>query len=57
MHNHENVGNDYSSALQNMSYSGRMSYCGVMSLYQNVMPNMDPIYLFTVKDVTQEGVI
>tara|TARA_B100000927_G_C16462904_1_gene468584 strand:- start:251 stop:1291 length:1041 start_codon:yes stop_codon:yes gene_type:complete len=54
---HENVGNDYFfSALQNMSYSGRMSYCGVMSLYQNVMPTPGPnLFALTVKDVTIRG--
>ena len=54
---HENVGNDYFfSALQNMSYSGRMSYCGVMSLYQNVAPTPGPnLFALTVKDVTIRG--
>ena len=54
---HENVGNDYFfSALQNMAYSGIMSYCGVMSLYQNTMPTPGPnLFALTVKDVTIRG--
>lgn len=54
---HENVGNEhFFSALQNMSYSGRMSYCGVMSLYQNITPTPGPnLFALTVKDVTIRG--
>lgn len=54
---HENVGNNYFfGALQNMSYSGIMSYCGVMSLYQDLAPGGGPnLFALTVKDVTIRG--
>ena len=54
---HENVGNEhFFCALQNMSYSGRMSYCGVMSLYQSLVPTPGPnLFALTVKDVTIRG--
>ena len=54
---HENVGNDYFfSALQNMTYSGTMSYCGVMSLYQNIVPSGGPnLFALTTKDITIRG--
>ena len=54
---HENVGNDYFLAAMNcMHNTGRMVYCGAMSLYNNTMPSPGPTLIPLIyKDITIRG--